>query len=68
MPTPIATPYSEAYDSLQRVERAWRGKAGPLPNGNPGNMGQDAVKRCVQMRTLEQLRERIKQASVRYPA
>lgn len=62
MPQPTLNPLSEAKDSLARVERAWRGKAGILPNGQPANMTQADVKRCVEMRTMEQLRARIKKA------
>lgn len=62
MPNIHTNPLLEAQDSLQRVERAWRGKAGPLPNGNPGNMGQEAVKRCMDFDTIRQLKERIKRA------
>ena len=55
----VLNPKLEAKDSLARVLRAWKGKAGLLPNGNPGNMTQADVQRCVSMQTINQLKERI---------
>lgn len=62
MPYLVINAASEAHDSLQRVLRAWAGKAGKLPNGSDANMTQEAVQRCIRMDTINQLKKRIKKA------
>ena len=62
MPNVHTNPLIEANDSLQRVLRAWSGKAGKLPNGSDGNMSQEAVQRCIAMDTIKQIKARIKRA------
>lgn len=54
------TPLIEAKDSLARLQRAWKGTAGTLPNGHTGNMSQEAVQRCVAFDTIGQLQRRIR--------
>lgn len=61
----IPTSLIEAKDSLARLERAWRGQAGTLPNGQNANMSQEAVQRCVKMDTIRQLKLRIRRLSGR---
>ena len=56
----VLNPKAEAQDSLARVLRAWKGKASPLPNGQPGNMTQADVQRCIAMKTIEQLEARVR--------
>lgn len=58
MPHLTLDPRQEAQDSLARVLRAWKGNAGVLPNGNPGNMTQADVKRCLALGTIRQLEKR----------
>jgi hypothetical protein len=63
MPFLSTNSFIEANDSLQRVLRAWSGKAGKLPNGSDGNMTQEAVQRCIAMDTIKQLKTRIRKAA-----
>lgn len=63
MPNVHTNSFIEANDSLQRVLRAWSGKAGVLPNGSSANMTQEAVQRCTRMDTIKQLKTRIKKAA-----
>lgn len=61
----VLNPKAEAQDSLARLQRAWKGAAGVLPNGHTANMSQEAVQRCIALDTIGQLQRRIRRLSRR---
>lgn len=62
-----STAMEEAQDSLQRLLRAYRGKASILENGHTGNMNAQAIDRCIRLDTIGQLRRRVRRLSTNSP-